>query len=325
MSSDYQYRQFVEQLYEDFEAIRDRLHALEQADHDVNLEELADTVAAILDERERESEAPEHDHDHEHEHPPGLTEDRVIELIGEYAPAGGGGGDVGEDLRRRLEAMLARLDASLKELEKSLSRVVGPSPEQLTSSYHSTPGWGVHFEVEYPIQLLEATVKANQSGYVNVEVHRYDPVEREPQGLADSTLVGISGEGQHTLELGLEIDSPGHYVLTRDYTGSPVDEDRVALRRTDGDYGGWASDSGEGVTFHGGADAGGRWGGNQLWYYFGDLHIRDAIPNPEPDEDEDGTGDGDENTDGTDGFGEGLYGDGPYGDGDGHERPTFGQ
>lgn len=224
--------------------------------------------------------------------PDAITEERVIELIAEHGGGGGygdgeyGGGGYGgvdpaeelEALRARVEAMLARLDVSLRDLETALSRVVGPSPSGLDGKFHSTAGWGVHFETDYPIRLLNATVVANQSGYTNVEIHRYDAIAGETTGMVASREIGIPGEGTQELALDLTIDEPGHYVLARDYSNSPADADRVALRRTDTDYTGWTTDSGEGLTFHGGVDVGGRWGDNRLWYYFADLHIRDALP-----------------------------------------------
>lgn len=256
--------------------------------------ELFERIDAILAERPTETPDPDpaDGSDHTHPEPTGLTDaqrNEVLELIQAHTPdtgygdgeygEGGYGGDI-EDLKTRLEAMMARLDISLRDLEKSLSRVVGPTPSQLTSEPHSTAGWGIHFETHYPVRFISATVIANKSGYVNFEVHRYDHVEKKSLGVVSSQEVGIGGEGEHKIDLDLSVEEPGHYVLTRDKSESPPDADRVALRRTATDYTGWTTDSGEGLTFHGGVDVAGRWGSNRLWYYLADLHVRDDIPNP---------------------------------------------
>lgn len=252
--------------------------------------EIFTRIEALLSEHQHQPADPDEDDDHSHPEPTGLTESQrneVIELINERTPdtgygdgeygGGGYGGEI-DDLKARLEAMLARLDASMRDLEKSLSRVVGPSPSELNGKFHSTSGWGIHFETQYPVRFISATVVAFKSGYVNFEVHRYDHVEKESLGVVSSTEVGISGEGEHDIDLHLSVDEPGHYVITRDHSDSPADDDRVALRRTDTDYTGWTTDSGDGLTFHGGVDVAGRWGPNQLWYYLADLHVRDDIP-----------------------------------------------
>lgn len=256
--------------------------------------EIFERLDAILLERPTEEPDPEDGSDHTHPEPTGLSEaqrNEVLALIEANAPdetygggeygGGGYGGETGEidDLKKRLEAMLARLDLSMRDLEKSLSRVVGPTPSQLTSDPHSTAGWGIHFETHYPIRFISATAIANKSGYINFEVHRYDHVEKKSLGVVSSQEVGISGEGQQDIDLDLSVEEPGHYVLTRDKSESPPDADRVALRRTGEDYTGWTADSGDGLTFHGGVDVAGRWNPNRLWYYLADLHIRDDIPN----------------------------------------------
>ena len=168
-----------------------------------------------------------------------------------------GGGIVtdGEIDSVELDAVIARLNAAADALEFPARRV-GATPR---GSQHTASHWGIHFRTERAIHLGRATVDAGESGSFAAVVGAYDG-ENSFEPVHEREISVESGINEIDLDMALE---PGEYLLTRD--GS------FPLRR--GEWGGWESQSRDGLELIGGSKPGDFTKPNRYWYYFFDLNV----------------------------------------------------
>lgn len=189
-------------------------------------------------------------------HSEGISESRVQEMINtSIAP-----------ILTGIQETKERLDRQLDELDKELSDwVIGPA--EPSGDAHTNPGWGIHFTTQEPVRFSTSTIRSLTSGTVNIELFEYSAGDTGE--LVDSTTIELPTSGEHTIDLDIDVEEPGQYLLTRDYDEQP--EDFVSLWRMR-DYDGWEDDSDELFTLHGGGHN--EYSDNKNWYYFFDLHVK---------------------------------------------------
>lgn len=185
-----------------------------------------------------------------------LSEDDVRTLIEENTLSE-------DDVRTLINENTGDENPPDEDEDPSPARSIGPDTP--SGDYHTTPGWGLVFENSQGVSLGETTLDALAPGTVNVELYTYE--DGDIQDLVATTQLSVEG-GVNAVNLGIDVQEPGTYLLTRDYTEQP--EDNVSLRRMT-DYDGWDDDSDPRFTLvrSGHPDH----ADNMNWYYFFGLTV----------------------------------------------------
>ncbi|MDL5361339.1 hypothetical protein [Halalkalicoccus sp. NIPERK01] len=143
------------------------------------------------------------------------------------------------------------------------ARKLGPSP---AGPHHTVDRWGIHFSTGRGAHLGRAVVDAGKSGTFTAALYRFDGSDIVEEVTVRELTVE---EGINWIDLDMTIPGAGEYLLTR------VGNFPLARR----DWGGWDSQSREGVTLHGGNkpdsvdESYAPYDRNDYWYYFFNLEI----------------------------------------------------
>lgn len=153
-----------------------------------------------------------------------------------------------------LNEVIARLNGAADALEFPARRI-GSLPR---GAQHGATHWGIHFETEQAIHIGIATVDADESGVFTAVIGQYDGNSQfDPVHERDIRV----DAGLNEIDLDMVVE-PGEYLLTRD--------GEFPLRR--GGWGGWESQSRDGLELKGGSKPG-DYTDNRYWYYYFDLHV----------------------------------------------------